>query len=109
MSTAQTQQGANNSATPPALAQYIPAHLLDAAQSGYYASPRTLVDLEVHGVNLSVEKSITQPCASPTLRMVAGEFGEHLSAAQAREVAHALLQLASLQEQLTSQQEGGAA
>lgn len=101
-----TPAAINNSATPPALLKYIPDHLLDPHNRDYYETLRTQSELMVRGVNLSIELHPVEKTQAPTIRVQA-EYGQHLSAPMARELAVALLQLADAQEELARQ--GGAA
>lgn len=96
----------NNSATPHALLQYIPDHLLDSSKRDYYEIPRILTEITVRGIDLSIETHPTDKSQAPTIR-VATEYAQHFSPAMARELAIALLQLADVQEELAWQ--GGAA
>jgi hypothetical protein len=103
----QTQPAAiNNSATPQALRQYIPDHLLDTSKRDYYETQRVLTDITVRGIDLSIETHPTDKSQAPTIRVQA-EYAQHFNPAMARELAIALLQLADVQEELARQ--GGAA
>lgn len=94
----------NNSATPPALQQYIPDHLLDASKRDYYGHERFLCDLLVRSVELGIERYPTDGTPIITVR---SELTQHMKAQDARALALALLQLADIQEELA--QQGGAA
>ena len=96
----------NNSATPQALRQYIPDHLLDTSKRDYYEVRHILSEIMVRGIDLSIETHPTDKSQAPTIRVQA-EYAQHLSPAMARELALALLQLADVQEELARQ--GGVA
>jgi len=102
----QTTAAINNSATPHALRKYIPDHLLDISKRDHYGTGRTLSEIMVRGVNLSIEPRPADKSQAPTIRVQA-ECAAHLNPAMARELALALLQLAELQEELVHQ--GGTA
>lgn len=100
-----TAKPTNNSATPEALRQYIPDHLLDPNQRGNYENARIAVELMVRGIDLSVETSPASRTEYATIRVSTGEFGQHLDAKGARLLAQALLQLADVHEELTLDQQ----
>ena len=101
-----TAHATNNSATPPALLQYIPDHLLDERKRDYYTCKHTLCEIQVRDVELGIER-IRAIAGDAQMIRVNTNATVYLSAKSARAVALAMLQLADTLEELA--QQGGAA
>ena len=98
----------NNSATPQALRQYIPDHLLDTSKRDHYEIRHILSEIMVRGVDLTIETHPADKSRAPTIRVQAAH-AQHFTPAIARELALALLQLADVQEELAYEQSRAAA